>query len=161
MKYEVRDNLLYADGVQVPFRESPNVGGEITPTLIVIHYTDDNSMEGAVSWLSAGQSGVSAHLVIGKDGSIVQLVPFNVEAWHAKGHYYGAAVNRQAIGIENVGVGDSWPDEQIEAIRAVIVALYAAYPIGNTIGHGDIPDRTPGHDDPGPNFPWDKVTVAK
>jgi N-acetylmuramoyl-L-alanine amidase len=159
MKCEVHDNMLFVNGQQVEFRESPNVGRKITPTIIVIHYTGDNSMEGAVSWLCAAQSGVSAHLVIGKDGSIVQLVPFNMVAWHARGHYNGLSVNSHSIGIENVGIGDSWPDEQVEAIRAVVEVLFAAYPVNDVIGHVDIPDRTPGKSDPGPNFPWDKVTV--
>jgi len=93
MKCEVIDNLLFVDGQQVEFRESPNRGREITPTLIVIHYTGDDSMEGAVSWLCAQQSGVSAHLIIGKDGSIVQLVPFNVSAWHAGRSQYNGRAN--------------------------------------------------------------------
>ena len=159
MKCEVRDNLLYADGVQVPFRESPNTGRQITPTIVVIHYTGDNSMEGAVSWLCAAQSGVSAHLVIGKDGSIVQLVPFNVSAWHAgKSDYQGRAnVNAFSVGIECVGIGDEWPDEQVEAIRATIQALFLAYPIEDVVGHQDV---APGRkSDPGPNFPWDRVTA--
>jgi len=160
MKYEVRDNLLYADGTQVPFQESPNTGRQITPSLIVIHYTGDNSMEGAVSWLCAAQSGVSAHLVIGKDGSIVQLVPFNVSAWHAgRSDYNGRPnVNAFSVGIENVGVGDNdWPDAQVDTIREVLKALSTAYVIENIVGHQDV---APGRKaDPGPNFPWDKVTV--
>jgi N-acetylmuramoyl-L-alanine amidase len=159
MKYEVRDNLLFMDGMQVEFRESPNVGREITPTIIVIHYTGDNSMDGAVSWLCAQQSGVSAHLVIGKDGSIIQLVPFNVSAWHAgRSDYNGRAnVNGFSVGIENVGIGDEWPDAQVDAIKEVIRALFAAYPMTDVVGHQDI---APGRkSDPGPNFPWDKVTV--
>jgi N-acetylmuramoyl-L-alanine amidase len=163
MNCEIRDNFLFVDGEQVPFRQSPNVGRQITPTLIVIHYTGDNSMAGAVSWLCYANPDrskrVSAHLVIGKDGSIVQLVPFNMVAWHAKGHYNGLSVNSHSIGIENVGIGDFWPDEQVEAIRAVVEALFAAYPIDDVIGHVDIPDRTPGKVDPGPNFPWDKVAT--
>lgn len=159
MNCEVRDHLLFVDGQQVEFRESPNVERKITPTLIVIHYTGDNSMEGAVSWLCAKRSGVSAHLVIGKDGSIVQLVPFNVVAWHAgRSEYDGRAnVNAFSVGIENVGVGDNWPDAQVEAIREVIRALFAAYPMIDVVGHEDV---APGRKiDPGPNFPWDKVTA--
>lgn len=158
MNCEVRDNMLFVDGVQVPFRESPNVGREITPTLVVIHYTGDNSMEGAVSWLCAKRSGVSAHLVIGKDGSIVQLVPFNVVAWHAgRSDYNGRAnVNSFSVGIENVGVGDYWPPEQVEVNRAIIAALFAAYPVEDVVGHSDV---APGRKvDPGPLYPWDKVT---
>ena len=159
MKCEVRDNLLYADGVQVPFQKSPNHGRLIDPTLIVIHYTADNSMEGAVSWLCAAQSGVSAHLVIGQDGSIVQLVPVNVSAWHGgKSDYNGRPnVNGFSVGIECVGIGDFYPDEQVEAIRATVAALFVAYPIGDVVGHSDV---APGRKvDPGPNFPWDRVTA--
>ena len=159
MNCEVRDHLLFVEGQQVEFRESPNVGREMVPEIIVIHYTGDDSMEGAVSWLCAQQSGVSAHLVIGKDGSIVQLVPFNVVAWHAgRSDYNGRAnVNGFSVGIESVGIGDYWPDEQVEAIRAVVVALFSAYPIQDVVGHEDV---APGRKvDPGPNFPWDKVTA--
>ena len=159
MKCEVVDNMLMVDGQQVEFRESPNRGREITPEIVVIHYTGDNSMEGAVSWLCAPQSGVSAHLVIGKDGSIVQLLPFNRAAWHAgRSSYQGRAnVNAFSVGIENVGIGDEWPDAQVEAIRAVVAALFAAYPMNDVVGHSDV---APGRkSDPGPNFPWDRVTT--
>lgn len=155
--YSVEEHFLYKDGVPVNYRPSPNHGKEITPTLIVIHYTGDNSEEGAISWLTSPRSGVSAHLVVGKDGKVTQLLPFNWAAWHAgKSEYEGRPyVNNFSIGIENVGVGDDWPDEQIEANRAIIEALYAAYPIENVVGHEDVaPGRKP---DPGPRFPWDKV----
>lgn len=158
MNCEIRENFLFVDGAQVEFRESPNVGREIVPRIIVIHYTGDNSMEGAVSWLCARQSGVSAHLVIGKDGSIVQLVPFNIAAWHAgRSDYNGQAnVNAFSVGIENVGIGDDWPEAQVTAIREVIKALFVAYPMEDVVGHEDV---APGRKvDPGPNFPWDKVT---
>lgn len=159
MKCEVRDHLLFIDGTQVTFQESPNAGREITPTLIVIHYTGDDSMEGGLSWLCAKRSGVSAHLLIGKDGSIVQLVPFNRVAWHAgRSDYNGRAnVNSFSIGIENVGIGDEWPDAQVEVNRAVIETLFAAYPIEDVVGHSDV---APGRKvDPGPLYPWDKVTA--
>lgn len=159
MNCEVSDHLLFVDGVQVEFQESPNVGREMTPALIVIHYTGDNSEEGALSWLCSRQSGVSAHLVINKAGVITQLVPFNRVAWHAgRSDYAGRAnVNAFSVGIESVGIGDYWPDEQMEAIRAVVAALFNAYPIEDVVGHQDVaPGRKP---DPGPNFPWDKVTA--
>jgi N-acetylmuramoyl-L-alanine amidase len=159
MKCEVRDNLLYADGVQVPFRESPNVGREMVPALILIHFTADDSEEGAISWLCSRQSGVSAHLVINKAGGITQLVAFNRVAWHAgRSDYNGRAnVNAFSVGIECVGIGDFYPDEQVEAIRATVAALFVAYPIGDCVGHSDV---APGRKvDPGPNFPWDRVTA--
>ena len=158
MKVDIVDNMVVVDGQQVEFHQSPNVGGTLNPTLIVEHYTGDNSLSGAVSWLCAPESQVSAHVVVSKDGTIVQLVPFNVVAWHAGRSSYNGRnfVNSFAIGIENVGVGDEWPDMQVEANRALIAALFKVYPIENVVGHQDV---APGRkSDPGPNFPWDKVT---
>jgi N-acetylmuramoyl-L-alanine amidase len=155
--YEVIDHYLFKDGEQIEYRSSPNAGRAIVPRLIVIHYTGDNSCEGALSWLCSPKSGVSAHLVIAKEGKVYQLLPFHVAAWHAgKSQHNGEnQVNGFSIGIENVGLGDEWPDEQIEGNRAVIAALYAAYPIEDVVGHEDV---APGRKtDPGPNYPWDKV----
>lgn len=159
MSYEVFDNLLFINAEPVEFHKSPNHGREITPRIIVIHYTGDNSCQGAVSWLTSARSGVSAHLVVDKDGTIYQLVPFNVAAWHAgKSDYNGQSnVNAFSIGIENVGIGDEWPDTQVEANRQIIAALFANYPIEDVVGHSDV---APGRKvDPGPNYPWDKVTT--
>jgi N-acetylmuramoyl-L-alanine amidase len=132
----------------------------MTPTLIVIHYTGDNSEGGAISWLCAPQSSVSAHLVVNKEGGVTQLVPFNLAAWHAgRSEYQGrSGVNSFSVGIENVGIGDEWPEAQVEANRAIIAALFAAYPIADVVGHQDV---APGRKaDPGPNYPWERVTGA-
>ena len=160
MKCEVRDNLLFVDGVQVEYLQAADHGKGMEPDLIVEHYTGDNSLEGALSELtSPGGRVVSSHLVIAKDGTIYQLLPFNVVGWHAgESSYYDEPwVNRFSIGIENVGFGDNWPDAQIEANRAIIEVLFNAYPIRDVVGHSDV---APGRKvDPGPNFPWDKVTT--
>jgi N-acetylmuramoyl-L-alanine amidase len=160
MGYEVKDHLLYQDGKLVPQRPAPDHGGKITPRLIVIHYTATEGLASPLGWLTKkDDTPVSAHLIVGKDGDAYQLVPFNIEAWHAgKSSYEGrSGVNRFSIGIENVGTGKTWPAAQIEANRAIIAALYEAYPtIEDTVGHEDVaPGRKP---DPGPRYPWDKVT---
>lgn len=159
---EVREHLLFADGEQVEYRESPNRGGEITPRLIVEHFTGDESKEGAISWLCARQSGASAHLVVDKAGEITQLIPFNVVAWHAgKSEYSGKSnVNSFSIGIENVGTGDHFSDEQYEANRAIIEALFAAYPIADVVGHEDVAIPPGRKNDPGKNWDWSKVTTS-
>ena len=164
MNCEVRDHFLFVDGEQVEYRESPNHGDEMVPRLIVIHYTassPDDAAEGDIEWLCKpqGKKSVSAHLVVRKEGSVVQLVPFNLVAWHAGESAYDGEryVNRFSIGIENDGRGDYWPEVQAEANRAIIEALFAAYPIEDVVGHEDVaPGRKP---DPGPRYPWDKVTV--
>ena len=88
--------------VECPFVESTNIGGMITPTVIVIHYTAGGKAEGSVSWLCNRDAGVSAHVVIDRDGSITQLVPFNVKAYHAGVSKWKdrEMVNGFGIGIE-------------------------------------------------------------
>lgn len=162
MSYNVREHFLFSGDAQVEYRETPNMGGEMEPRLIVIHYTASGTAdlgEGDVAWLRKpqGSQSVSAHLVIDKNGRAVQLAPFNRVTWHAGASEYDGEeyVNRFAIGIENDGKGDVWPPEQIEANRAIIEALFAAYPIENVVGHEDV---APGRKtDPGPNYPWDEV----
>ena len=140
-------------------KQSPNHGGVIVPELVVIHYTGDNSLYGALSWLTSKRSGVSAHLIIGKDGSIFQLLPFNVKGWHAGvSKYQGrSSCNNFSIGIEHVGLGDDWPEPQIAALERCLDRLMETYPlITDIVGHQDI---APGRKiDPGPNFPWDRIT---
>lgn len=162
MKFTVKGHLLYRDGVKVKQIPSPNHGGGIDVKLIVEHFTGSNSLSGALSWLTTPKSGVSAHLVIAKDGTVYQLLPFTKKAWHTgKSEYDGRPnCNDFSIGIENVGIGDYFPDEQMEANRAVIEALFEAYPgILDVVGHEDIAIPEGRKSDPGINFPWDKVTT--
>src|SRR3990170_1029913 len=51
---------------------------------------------------------VSAHLVIGREGRVVQLVPFNKCAWHCGPSLWNGikGLNSRAIGIELVNAGD-------------------------------------------------------
>lgn len=65
----------------------------------------------SVCWVtligSAAPSHVHAHLVVGRDGSITQPVPFDTVAWHAgRSSYKGPpGVNHFSIGIEMDGPG--------------------------------------------------------
>jgi N-acetylmuramoyl-L-alanine amidase len=51
--------------------------------LIVIHYTASGSAEGTISWFKNPRARVSAHYLVGKDGTIYQLVRDEDTAWHA------------------------------------------------------------------------------
>lgn len=96
--------------------KAKNIGGELIPRYLIIHYTAGQSVDGAVSWLSSKQSKVSAHAVIGRDGSITQLVPFNRVAFHAGISCWNGlnGLNNHSIGLEldNAGrlkkVGNKW-----------------------------------------------------
>lgn len=101
---------------------------------------------------------VSCHLLIRRDGELVQFVPFNQRAWHAgESCYYGRhRCNDFSIGIELEGADDvAYEEVQYEQLSAVIMALEKAYPEvrhERVAGHSKIsPNRKT---DPGPAFNW-------
>jgi N-acetylmuramoyl-L-alanine amidase len=108
--------LLRDDGKAAPFIASPHAGGTIVPRFLVIHYTGGSSAAGTIGWFRDPQSKVSAHLVIARDGTVTQMVPFDREAWHAGQSRWGSysGLNRHSIGIEldNAGIlirsGGKW-----------------------------------------------------
>jgi len=107
---------------------------------------------------------VSAHLLIRRDGEVIQFVSFNDRAWHAGvSSFQGRSrVNDFSIGIELEG-SDFHPFEepQYRALLDVIRVLRAAYPAitpGHIVGHSDIaPERKT---DPGPYFNWARLRRA-
>lgn len=128
-----RHRLLLDDAAPVRYVESPNRGGALTPRFLVIHYTAGSSFEGSLSHMTRRASKASAHLLIGRDGAIAQMVPFNRVAWHAGvSRWQGLnGLNRHSIGIEldNAGPldrqGDQWrawfgrdyPRDQVSVAR--------------------------------------------
>ncbi len=88
-------------------KDSPNHGGALQPDTIVIHYTAGPSAESAVNTMMDPERKVSAHLVVDLDGSITQLLPFNITAWHAgkSSHNGRDGLNQYSIGIEIVNAG--------------------------------------------------------
>lgn len=97
------------DGTPVPFLRSPNQGpGVITPQFLVMHFTAGRSAQSSIGHLTNPAAKASAHLVIGRDGSITQLVDFNKRAWHAGiSHWDGRDnVNAFSIGIELDNAGE-------------------------------------------------------
>ena len=99
----INDHVLtYAH--QVP---TPNHSGEITPRFIVMHYTAGSTADSAVAALTRKGSGVSAHLTLDLDGSVIQHAPFNIKTWHAgpSQHMGYTGLNSHSIGIEIVNLG--------------------------------------------------------
>ena len=101
---------------------------------------------------------VSAHLLIRRDGELLQFVPFSARAWHAgESAFRGASrCNDYSIGIELEGSDDTpYDDRQYAVLTAVLRALFGAYP---GLGARDIAahsDVAPGRKtDPGPAFDW-------
>ena len=90
------------DGDAVTFVGTANQSAGIRPLYLVMHYTAGLGLDGTVAWLRNPAAKASAHLVIGRDGRIVQMVAFNRKAWHAGISRWGAieGLNAYAIGIE-------------------------------------------------------------
>lgn len=101
---------------------------------------------------------VSPHVLINRDGSAVQFVPFSLRAWHAGvSSWRGrAACNDFSIGIEIEG-GDDIPYEEVqyETLATLVISVLNAYPrlhVSDIVGHSDIaPSRKT---DPGRAFEW-------
>lgn len=96
-------------GDRVTYRVTPNVGGALNARYVVFHYTAGSSAESSVTSLCTRKpsGNASAHLVLARDGSIVQLAPFNVVTWHAGVSQWNGLVgmNNWSIGIEMDNAG--------------------------------------------------------
>ena len=100
---------------------------------------------------------MSAHLLIRRNGELVQFVPFGSRAWHAGKSSYGGRenCNDYSVGIELEGT-DALPYEavQYERLAEVIRTLQVRYPAiaRHITGHSQIaPERKT---DPGDAFDW-------
>lgn len=129
---KIVNHLLFNDDdTQMPFEVIPNYNKTskiISPEYLVMHFTSGMSVAAVVSWFKNPAARVSAHLCIGRDGSIVQFVPFDTIAWHAGDSVWAnrTGLNKYSIGIEmdNAGslsrYGNKWmlgkniiPDDQV------------------------------------------------
>jgi len=107
---------------------------------------------------------VSSHLLIKREGEIIQFVPFNKRAWHAGASEYKGLkqCNDFSIGIELEGSENQpYTDIQYKQLIAVTAALIDHYPgLSNNqiVAHSDI---APGRKtDPGKSFNWDKYLAG-
>lgn len=100
---KVVNHILHRDdGAAVPSRRSPNFSDGVEHRFLVVHYTAGRSLESAVNTLCNPKHKASAHLAIGRDGDVVQLVTFDKRAWHAGTSKWQhlKALNGYSIGIE-------------------------------------------------------------
>jgi N-acetylmuramoyl-L-alanine amidase len=188
---KITNHKLVAEGSEIVFhnRKSPNNKDYQTtdgkPKDLIIHYTAAGLSSTLNTFETAG--GTSAHLVIDRNGDIYQMVPFNMQAFHAGYSSWDGlgAFNNRAIGIEIVNFGfdvakangasdiltvkhkhkfipqtqwQKYPKAQIDAVIAVTKALLETYNLQKILGHDDISAGR--KQDPGPAFPWDEYRTA-
>lgn len=133
----------------------------VRPSLLILHYTGMSSAEKAIDWLARAESRVSCHYVIDEDGTITQMVPESLRAWHAgKSSWRGETdINSHSIGIEiqNPGHQHGYPDFPLSQMHAVIdlakdIVGRHRIAADGLIAHSDV---APGRkNDPGEKFNW-------
>lgn len=104
---------------------------------------------------------VSAHLLIRRNGGLIQYVPFNNRAWHAGvSSFQGRSrCNDFSIGIELEGTETvAYTDNQYDRLSetlAVLIETYEGLTWERIVGHSDVaPARKT---DPGPSFEWNRI----
>ncbi len=104
---------------------------------------------------------VSTHVLIRRDGQLIQYVPFDKRAWHAGVSSWDGRerCNDFTVGIEMEGCDDNnFEPVQYQQLADVILALCTTYPqlsADNIKGHSDI---SPGRKtDPGAYFDWEHL----
>lgn len=165
---------------QVPSPNCDDRPAGITPDLIVVHGISLPPGEFGGPWIdrlftnslppqqhpyfaTVASLKVSSHLLIRRDGAVVQYVPLHRRAWHAGVSSYRGRekCNDFSIGIELEGTDDAaYEPAQYRALSETVVALCEAYPTlsrERIAGHSDI---APGRKtDPGVGFDWPRFTA--
>ena len=80
----------------VPNKKNPE------PKFIIMHFTTGTKMESTINHFKDPSSGVSTHLLIGRDGRVVQFLPFDRIAFHSGFSWWEqqSNLNQCSIGIE-------------------------------------------------------------
>jgi hypothetical protein len=189
LDFEVREGLLACkNGVPIAAVTTPNTGGALAEVkLIVFHSTDTEGLASTMRVMQDPQRSLSAHLLIDRDGTVVQMVRFDRIAWHAGKSHWGKYdfLNSRSIGVQMVNLGrlsasgtgsgrpvpadqigtaadgsrwQSFTRPQIAVATAIARALARTYPIEDIVGHCHISPEM--RQDPGPIFPFAEVVPA-
>lgn len=127
------------------------------PNFVIIHHTAQETAEQTLKTFTQPGTEVSAHYLIGKNGTVYHLLNDYLRAHHAGLGRWGNVtdMNSCSIGIEIDNNGtEPFTDAQIASLLVLLRQLKQAYniPTANFIGHGDFaPTRKT---DPSILFPW-------
>lgn len=135
MSYDIHGDRLRKSGTPVDFIKSSFIGGgfNATPSIAVIHFTFGGTARSSAEWFRHPDNpGSSAHVVIERDGSVIQCVPWDKVAWHAGRSRLRnlSGLNRYSYGIElaNWGylkrAGDGWACRTGARINDPMLAIH-------------------------------------
>lgn len=112
---------------------------------VVLHATADGGNERAAeAWLRNPASGVSAHLHVRRDGTVVRLVPDRLRAWHAGRSAWRAWTNANDISLGwEIANRNDGREAYTHAQHIAVAALAAHYlrqgiPLEGFVGHAEI-----------------------
>ena len=161
------DRFLMDHDLNIIQHPSPNFGirhGGISPKIIVLHYTAMQNSNDALNRLTDPKAEVSAHYLIDKFGTILQLVDEENRAWHAGCGSWGEIndINSNSIGIELdhcPSIDNKFNKKQLSSLEVLLFDILKRRPQivpKFIIGHSDM---APGRkSDPGMNFPWKRFS---
>lgn len=155
MQKALRRFLAEVDGLApqglkgVPFVQSPNWDVRNLETKIdtvVVHATVINTLEGTRrAFMDDKDRRVSAHYVVDRDGTILQMVDERMTAWHAGVSELDGrrGVNDFSLGVELVNLNDGqdpYPEAQMLALARIIRDLRRRWdiPDGRIVSHAAI-----------------------
>jgi AmpD protein len=144
-------DLLVIHGISLPPAE---FGGNAIEALF-LNYLDSNAHP---YFQQISHLRVSAHMLIRRDGQLIQYVPFTQRAWHAGISQFAGReqCNDFSIGIELEGTDDipyaTCQYQQLAKLTHLLMQVYPGIQPNSIVGHSDVaPDRKT---DPGPAFDW-------
>lgn len=149
-------------GIPTLWQASPSFD-QRRPNFVILHHSGSAAAALALRTLTDPARRVSAHYLVGRDGTVFQLVDERARAWHAGASYWGGTrdVNSVSLGIEVDNDGaEPFPAVQIDALLRLLKDIDARYriPAANYLGHGDV---APGRKvDPSALFPWRTLARA-
>lgn len=181
LMYAEFDDAIVVRSPQECYRQNRSEGIEedISPTILVLHYTAAPLKTTLKIFLGKFTAKVSSHYTISEDGIIFQHVEEKSTAYHAGVSYWDGKsnLNKDSIGIEHVNLGyketfdqpkgvqvygderEWYPfdDRQILSGIPLYRYLIQKYNIApeNVVGHSDVSPRR--KSDPGPLFPWEQL----
>lgn len=127
-------------------------------TLIVLHASAGKSDAGDVSWMCSPQSKVSYHYLVGRDGTIYELVDPKEQAWHAgDSEWQGRKFcNAYSIGVAWANRHDGTEPltaAQLRGMRDLLAHLLAKHPKVTAIAtHAEVSPKRKTDPDKCPNF---------
>ena len=114
-------------------RSSPNHSRRSRAVRCIVLHADASATEsGTLSWMASPESGVSYHVLVGRDGALYRLVPDDRVAWHAgRSEWKGEPmVNGFSLGLafsnRNDGV-EPYTAEARDAARVLCAAWCRQY----------------------------------